>query len=151
MNDCMLLFAQAKPLTPASLFGIILFVLAVAFLIGIPIAAVILRASLKWFASLDVGFGHAYWVIFLMAIISNVHHILFRLAFYGSLPERGEPDFSGLYGFPIIFCLQSLLIGAQFELSFLRACLVQLGTFVVVLLITIVVMAVFFIFALVVL
>ncbi|WP_339749822.1 hypothetical protein [uncultured Rubinisphaera sp.] len=149
MNDCMLLFAQAKPLNLALIFGILLFVLALFVLVALPIWTIILRASLKWFAGLDVGFGHAYGVSFLLILISSIQQILFRLALYGSLPERGEPDISGLIGFPIIFCLQSLLIGAQFELSFLRACLVELGIFLVCLVIAIVIAAVVLIFSLV--
>ena len=125
MIASIVLFAKAPP-SPA-FFAVVLVVFLVGLVIGLSIFTVILRASLKWFGGIDAEFGHSLGTAFLFVLITMIQQVLFRFAFYGNLPERGEVDFSGLFGFPVVFCFQALFLGARYELSFLKACLVNVG------------------------
>ncbi len=133
----------AKAPLPPAFIAVFLVVFLVAFVVGLLIFTIVLRASLKWFGGVDAEFGHSLGTAFLFVLLTTIQQILFRFAFYGNLPEKGEVDFSGLFGFPVVFCFQALFLGARYELSFLKACLVNVG----IVLIYIAVFVIIFVFA----
>lgn len=127
-----MLLAQANPNASSAL--ILLFILAfsaVVLAIGLCFNSVILRAAAKWFAGIEVEFGNAFMTSALITLVGAIQAVLFRLMLFGNFPRRHEVDPTGLWGFPLVFCLQALVIGVRLELSFLRACLVFLGFYVV--------------------
>ncbi|MCA8990209.1 MAG: hypothetical protein KDA78_21355 [Planctomycetaceae bacterium] len=146
MNLPVTVLAQGAQPNPIALI-----VLIIAFGIGMGIAllvyTVVLRASLKWIANIDASFGSSVGTAFLILLISIIQSILFRLALYGSLPQRGESDISALLGIPIALAFHALIIGARFELSFLKACLVELCIFLIYLMLAFVTFIIVFVVA----
>ena len=94
-------------------------------LIGSLIGAILLRAASKWVAKLDVPFGKAYWTIFISFVVNFV--LGFVLGFVvGATGSIEAIRVLQVILLPVGFLIQSGIISSRLELSFGKACLINI-------------------------
>ena len=106
---------------------------AVSALIG----AVLLRASGKWIAKLDVEFGRAYLTVFFTYLINAFIGMFGAMVFVVIAPSALSIDPDAAVGLfylsviPIAWLIQACLIKARHPVTFNQACLMALTMFAI--------------------
>lgn len=105
-------------LSPAEAFNI--------FGIALVAQMLILRTSLLLIAEVKASFLASLGTAILMVIVAFTQSVLFCFAFFGGTEFLGAEDPSYRFGVPIYLAMNALILGATFELSFKKACSVEL-------------------------